>query len=118
MRLRGCRAASYNPTTSRPSASAARRQHARPHRWRHGAAVGLRHLSSASKGLGDHDDISGLLYRFGILHTEALARFGDIDAAVTSLEATRGSRHPAYQYVESGYLLAAAWVSAVRGYTT
>jgi DNA-binding CsgD family transcriptional regulator len=77
----------------------------------------VRCLSSASKGLGDHDDISGLLYRFSIMHTEALARSGQIDDAVSAMEATRRIRHPSYPYVESGYLLAAAWVSAVQGRT-
>lgn len=77
----------------------------------------LRWLSSASKGLGDHDDISGLLYRFSILHTEALARSGQVDAAVWAMDATRRIRHPSYMYVESGYLLAVAWVSAAQGRT-
>jgi DNA-binding CsgD family transcriptional regulator len=77
----------------------------------------LRHLSSAADSFGDYGDISGLFYRFRILYTEALARSGDIEAAVASLEATDDARHPAYPYVESGYLLAAAWVSANQGRT-
>ncbi len=44
-----------------------------------------------------------------------LQRSGNVDAAVSAMEATRRSRHPTYKYVESGYLLATAWVSAVRG---
>jgi DNA-binding CsgD family transcriptional regulator len=75
----------------------------------------VRCLTSASNGLDDHYDLSGLLYRFAIMHTEALARLGQVDAAVSALEATR--RHPSYPYVESGYLLAAAWVSAAQGRT-
>jgi DNA-binding NarL/FixJ family response regulator len=75
----------------------------------------LRHLRSAADSFGDYGDISGLFYRFRILYTEALARSGDIDAAVTALEATDNGRHPAYPYVESGYLLAAAWVRANQG---
>jgi DNA-binding CsgD family transcriptional regulator len=78
----------------------------------------VRCLNSASKGLGHQDDLSGLSYRFRILHTEALARAGQLDAAVSAMAATRESRHPAYMYVESGYLLAIAWVSAVQGRTT
>ena len=71
---------------------------------------------SASDGFGDYGEISGLTYRFRILHTEALARSGAIDAAASSLVATRESRHPAYEYVEPGYLLASAWVAAVQGH--
>src|ERR1700753_3835146 len=59
-----------------------------------------------------------LFYRFRILQTEALARSGAVDAALASLEMTQRSRHPAFAYVESGYLLASAWVSAVQGRTT
>ncbi|QZA08234.1 LuxR C-terminal-related transcriptional regulator [Mycolicibacter heraklionensis] len=75
----------------------------------------LRCLGTAGAGIGSYGEISGIFYRFKILHTEALARSGQVDAAVAALQATRESRHPAYGYVESGYLLAAAWVAAVRG---
>ncbi|MCV7175935.1 LuxR C-terminal-related transcriptional regulator [Mycolicibacterium sphagni] len=74
-------------------------------------------LSAATKGLGDQDDAFGLLYRFGIVHTEALARSGRTDAAASTLEATRQLRHPSLPYVESGYLLATSWVSATQGRT-
>ena len=77
-----------------------------------------RYLSSASDSFGGYGETSGLLYRFRILHTEALARSGDIDAAIVSLESTRRSRHPAYSYVESAYLLASAWVAAAAGQVT
>lgn len=77
--------------------------------------VALRCLAAAGAGIGSYGEISGIFYRFKILYTEALARSGQVDAAVTALQATRESRHPAYAYVESGYLLAAAWVAAVRG---
>jgi DNA-binding NarL/FixJ family response regulator len=77
----------------------------------------LRHLGSAADSFGDYGDISGLFYRFRILYTEALARSGDIEAAVHSLDATDQGRHPAYPYVESGYLLASAWVRANQGRT-
>lgn len=80
-------------------------------------AAALTHTSSALDSFGDYGEISGLQYRFRILHTEVLARSGHIDAAVASLAATTRTRHPAYQYVQSGYLLASAWVSAVRGRT-
>jgi DNA-binding CsgD family transcriptional regulator len=80
--------------------------------------VAVRCLTAASKGLGDQNDVSGILYRFSILHTEALARSGQIDAATAALEATRQLHHPSFQYVESGYLLATAWVSAAQGRTT
>lgn len=75
----------------------------------------LRCLGAAGAGIGSYGEISGIFYRFKILHTEALARSGQVDAAVAALQATRDSRHPAYSYVESSYLLAAAWVAAVRG---
>ena len=48
----------------------------------------LKCFSSASEGFGDYGEISGLSYRFRILHTEALARSGAIDAAASSLVAT------------------------------
>jgi len=76
------------------------------------------HFDSARESFGDYGEISGLFYRFRILHTEALARSGDREAAAASLESTRQSRHPAYEYVESGYLLASAWVAAAAGGVT
>ena len=81
-------------------------------------AASLRYLRSADESFGDYGEISGLFYRFRILHTEALARSGAVDAALASLEMTHRSRHPAYKYVESGYLLSTAWVSAAQGRTT
>src|SRR5690242_3513001 len=79
--------------------------------------VAVRCLTAASKGLGDQNDISGLLYRFGILHTEALARSGQIHSATSAMAALRELRHPSFLYVESGYLLAESWVSAAQGRT-
>ncbi|RDH78087.1 LuxR family transcriptional regulator [Mycolicibacterium moriokaense] len=75
----------------------------------------LRHLNSADGALSDDDQLFISFYRFKILLTEVLARCGDVDAAVTSLDRTRRSRHPGFAYVESGYLLAQAWVHAVQG---
>lgn len=80
-------------------------------------AGALRHLTAALDSFGTYGEISGLQYRFRILHTVALARAGRVDDAVAALAATNRNRHPAYQYVESDYLVAAAWVSAVRGRT-
>lgn len=77
----------------------------------------LRHLDSTAEEFAGYGDVSGLFYRFRILRTEVLARLGDTQAAAASLEATRQNRHPAYLYVESGYLLCAAWVSACQGRT-
>ena len=76
----------------------------------------LRHFATAQAGFGEYGNISGLFYRFRILHTEALARSGDMQAAVQSLDSTTQNRHPAYEYVESNYLLASAWVAANRGH--
>ncbi|UVO13651.1 LuxR C-terminal-related transcriptional regulator [Mycobacterium sp. SVM_VP21] len=78
-------------------------------------ATALRCLGAAGAGIGSYGEISGIFYRFKILYTEALARSGQVDAAVAALQATHASRHPAYTYVESSYLLAAAWVAAARG---
>jgi DNA-binding CsgD family transcriptional regulator len=81
-------------------------------------AASRRFFLSAAESFGGYGEISGLFYRFRILQTEALARSGDIDAAVPLMEKLDRSRHPAYEYVESGYLLAAAWVNAAQGRTT
>lgn len=75
----------------------------------------LKLFDEAREGFGDYGEISGLYYRFRILHTEALARSGNREAASELLLASTESRHPAYEYVESGYLLAKAWVAAVTG---
>jgi DNA-binding NarL/FixJ family response regulator len=75
----------------------------------------VRCLSAASKGLGDQSDISGVAYRFSIMRTEALARSGQIETAASAMEVMRQLRHPSFPYVEPGYLLAAAWVSAAQG---
>jgi DNA-binding CsgD family transcriptional regulator len=74
----------------------------------------LRHLDAAAKGFGGYGETIGLQYRFRIARTEVLARLGDVDGAVAALEIARSSRHPAYVYVESAYLMAAAWVAAAR----
>lgn len=104
-----------------------RAEHPGQSRWMTIASLGIaalgkgdllaarQYLNSASQGIGEQDDISGLLYRFRIPYTEALARSGHIDAAVTSMEITRGIHHPSYQFVEPPYLLAGAWVAAVSG---
>ncbi len=78
----------------------------------------VRCLSAASTDIGRYGEISGIFYRFRILHTEALARSGDVDAALTALAAMRRARHPAYAYVESAFLLSEAWVAAARGRVT
>ena len=77
----------------------------------------VRQLRTA-KGSFDNSEVFVPFYRFDILLTEAVARSGDVDAAVALMDATRAGRHPAYLYVESGYLLACAWVSAVLGRTS
>ena len=75
----------------------------------------VRCLGAARAGLDGYGERSGIFYRFKILYAEALARSGEIDEAVAAMDDAREGRHPAYAFVESGYLLAAAWVAAVRG---
>jgi DNA-binding CsgD family transcriptional regulator len=81
-------------------------------------SAALRQLHDAVDGFDGYGEVCGLVYRFRILLTEALARAGDTAAAVASLEATRRCRHPSYVYVESAYLLAQAWVAAALGRLT
>lgn len=81
-------------------------------------AAARRYLTTALESFGGSGETSGFSYRFRILLTEALARSGAVDAALACLETTRRNRHPAYMYVESGYLLAEAWVRAAQGRTT
>jgi DNA-binding CsgD family transcriptional regulator len=81
-------------------------------------AAALQYLRCAAEDFGGYGEVSGLFYRFRVLHTEALARSGAVDAALVSLEMTQRNRHPAYKYVESGYLLSSAWVSAAQGRIT
>lgn len=71
-----------------------------------------RHLDSAEATSGGYGEIAGEAYRFRFLRAEVLARSGNHDAAVAALESARAIRHPAWQYVESGLLLAEAWVAA------
>lgn len=61
---------------------------------------------------------TGLIYLFFGVYAEALARAGDIDAALHALTQMHRNRHPAYAFVESNILLATAWVAAARGRTT
>ncbi len=78
----------------------------------------LDHLRSAKASFGSSEVLFAPFYRFDILLTEALARSGDVDAAIASMERTHQGRHAGYRYVESGYLLSQAWVAAVSGQTT
>ena len=57
-------------------------------------------------------------YHFGIDYAEALARSGDVDAALKALAEVQRNRHPAHAYRESDSLLAAGWVAAARGRTS
>jgi DNA-binding CsgD family transcriptional regulator len=61
---------------------------------------------------------TGGSYHFGIDYVEALARAGEVDAAVQALSQMQQLRHPAHAYRESDSLLAAAWVAAARGRTS
>jgi len=57
-------------------------------------AAALQHLRSASEGFGDSGDSGGVFYRIRIPQIEALARSGDVGAAVAASTATATSRHP------------------------
>ncbi|KAA0108477.1 LuxR family transcriptional regulator [Mycolicibacterium sp. P9-22] len=72
-------------------------------------------LGHATAALGDYGKVIGLPYRFHIMHAEALARTGHIDAAAATLAVAESHRHPAYMYVESTFLLAKAWLAASHG---
>jgi len=72
-------------------------------------------LQSALEGFAARGDSPGSLHRFMIVLTEALARAGDIDAAMRALDQVQASRHPSLAFVESEYLLSTAWVAAARG---
>jgi hypothetical protein len=71
----------------------------------------------ASEGFGDSGDSGGVFYRIRIPQIEALARSGDVGAAIAASKATAMSRHPTWTYLEPTYLLATAWVSAAQGRT-
>lgn len=60
----------------------------------------------------------GVGYWLGVNYTEALARAGQIDAASEALEEVQHNPHPAYVFIESNVLLAAAWVAAAKGRIT
>jgi len=77
-----------------------------------------RYFRSASEGFGDTGDTGGVFYRIRIPFTEALARSGDVEAAVAASRVTALSRHPTWKYLEPTYLLATAWVSAAQGRTS
>jgi DNA-binding NarL/FixJ family response regulator len=78
----------------------------------------LRHLHSAREGFGDYGKVAGEVYRHRFLTAEVNAHLGDHDAAVESLAEARTLRHPSWRYVESGLLLANAWVAAGSGRAT
>ena len=72
-------------------------------------------LQWAVEDFAARGDTAGSLHRFMIVLTEALARAGDIDAAMRALDHMQASRHPSLAFVESEYLLSTAWVAAARG---
>ena len=78
------------------------------------AAILRRELRSADDGL----PYLGVGYWLALAYTEALARAGQVDAAVDMLATTQRTRHPAYAFLEPNRLLAQAWVAAARGRST
>ncbi len=77
-------------------------------------ATSLQCLRLALDDFTVRGDITCALHRFRIVYTEALARSGDVDGALRALETVQASRHPSLAFVESEYLLSAAWVAAAR----
>jgi DNA-binding CsgD family transcriptional regulator len=61
---------------------------------------------------------NGMSYQFMVHYTEALARSGDVDAAVNALAQMQNARHPAFTFLEPDHLLAAAWVAAAQDHAT
>ncbi|WP_240163146.1 helix-turn-helix transcriptional regulator [Mycolicibacterium sphagni] len=78
-------------------------------------SAALRYFRSATEGFGGTGDTGGVLYRIRIPQLVALARSGDVGAAVAASQAIALSRHPTWKYLEPSYLLATAWVSAALG---
>jgi DNA-binding CsgD family transcriptional regulator len=78
----------------------------------------VRCLQTAIGELSAGADTTGALHRFMIAYTEALAKSGDVNAAQQAHEKMQASRHPSLAFLESDYLLSAAWVSAARGRIT
>jgi len=60
-------------------------------------------------------DRSGGMYLFWLAYAEAVARAGDVDAAVAAFQQVEHYRHPSYVFIESDRLRVAAWVAAARG---
>lgn len=86
------------------------------------AALGAGDLPTATQRLNpdrlefsNHDDITGLTYRFWAMYAEALARSGSTDSAEAAIIRAAALHHPAWGYVTPTYLLARAWVDATRG---
>lgn len=78
----------------------------------------LQCLRAAVAEFEAHGDTTGVLYRFMIVYTQALARSGDVDEAVNALHRMEATRHPSSVFVESDRLLSTAWVAAARGWTS
>lgn len=79
--------------------------------------VAQEQLANTIANVGSRHDISGGLYLFWLVYTEALARGGQIDAAVDALGQVESYRHPSYTFVESNRLRVAGWVAAAQGRT-
>src|ERR1700742_902090 len=85
-------------------------------------AAALDQLGAAVADFGEHGtddhksyDDNGMSYQFLILHTEALARTGEVDSARSALALMQRCRPPGWDYLESDNLLATAWVAAADG---
>lgn len=81
-------------------------------------ATAVRYLRTGVAELQAGGDTTGALYRCMIAYTEALARSGDVDAALAARKQMQDSRHPSLTLVESDYLLSTAFVSVARGRIT
>ena len=54
-------------------------------------------------------------YLLSVAHTEAVARTGDVDAALKAEARMQVCRHPSWEFFDPARLRATAWVAATRG---
>jgi len=82
------------------------------------ALSNLRAAITEAEAAESRAGFSGLTYLLWVAHTEALARAGQLEAALEAQTRMRDRRHPAYRYTESAVLHAESWVAAARGHSS